>query len=203
MCGPKPRPHGKGVCTPKISPEPAPKPWQLASRSRSGAPSSRHAAGPPHRPCQPRRLLTSRVNATCRRWMTWPTRITSLRRSRRARRRGSASTTASARTSCFPSARSAAGSTAASDLSEEDHSKVRQLAAGASPNRACVRRRSLSNAQKEVIVNGMMEVPTQAGDAVINEVRHASAQAAFTDLSLHHSPAPPHRGRASTATTST
>ncbi len=30
--------------------------------------------------------------------------------------------------------------------------------------------RSLSDAQKEVIVNGVIEVPTSAGDAVINEV---------------------------------
>eukprot|EP00964_Phaeocystis_antarctica_P141516 scaffold106577_cov65-Phaeocystis_antarctica.AAC.2 len=35
--------------------------------------------------------------------------------------------------------------------------------------RACVHR-SLSDAQKEVIVNGVIEVPTSAGDAVINEV---------------------------------
>jgi|TARA_B110001469_G_C9488684_1_gene244640 hypothetical protein len=35
--------------------------------------------------------------------------------------------------------------------------------------------RSLSDAQKEVIVNGVIEVPTSAGDAVINEVWLASA----------------------------
>ena len=35
------------------------------------------------------------------------------------------------------------------------------------------RRRSLSDAQKEVIVNGVIEVPTQGGDAVINQVRSA------------------------------
>ena len=43
--------------------------------------------------------------------------------------------------------------------------------------------RSLSDAQKEVIVNGVIEVPTQAGDAVINEVR-APASTAHPAASL-------------------
>lgn len=45
--------------------------------------------------------------------------------------------------------------------------------------------RSLSEAQKEVIVNGLIEVPTEAGDTIINEVRRSA-----TPATLRHSATP-------------
>lgn len=114
--------------------------------------------------------MTCMTRATCRRWC--PSR----------RRRGSAFTRGLQRTSCLPSAprpRVLSGwhGVVHVEGSMVACSRVHARRQGKRAPAPTVPRvpgaRSLSDAQKEVIVNGVIEVPTQGGDAVINQVRSA------------------------------